>query len=314
MHRTAAQRSLRSRLTGYGNPLSLFLFLLPGFGVYLLLMLWPSMQSLYYSLVEWNGLSTNITFVGLENFTRMAGDRVVRIALENGLRNLFLLLAFQVPVGFLLAYLLSQQVRGRRVFVFCYFLPILISEATMALLWSLIYNGRAGLLNGVLTSIGLEALIVPWLSRNGTVQWAVLIPGVLQWLGFNVVLFLAAIDGIPQELFEVARLEGATALQEVRHVTLPGVRGVYVTAVILAIAGGISPFLYPFILTNAGPLDLTQTLMTYSFEKIYAAGGLNRNLEWGYGSALGVLHLVIGLALSGLTWYLGRLNRERWQA
>jgi raffinose/stachyose/melibiose transport system permease protein len=306
------QRSAHSRLKGYGNPLALFLFLLPGIGLYLLLMLWPSLQSLYYSLVEWNGMSA-ISFIGLDNFSRMTDDRLVRIALENGLRNLFLLLVFQVPAGFVLAYLLSRRVRGRRAFVFCYFLPILVSEASMALLWKLIYKGDAGLLNGFLTSVGLEELIVPWLSRNGIVQWAVLVPGVLQWLGFNVVLFLAAIDGIAQELFDVATLEGATAWQEVRYVTLPGVRGVYITACILAIAGGISPFLYPFILTNAGPLGLTHTLMTYSFQKIYSGGSLNRSLEWGYGSALGVLHLGVGLLLSGLTWYLGRQDRERWQ-
>lgn len=307
----AIHRALVGRGRSYGSPVSLFLFLLPGMGLYLALMLWPSLQTIRYSLVEWNGLSSNMKYVGLDNFTRMSHDKVVRIALENGLRNLFLVLCFQVPIGFVIGYLLSRQVRGRRVFVFAYFLPILISEVTLALLWKLIYRGDGGLLNGLLAGVGLDRLIVPWLSRNGIVQWTVLIPGVLQWIGFNVVLFLAAIDGIDQELFDFATLEGATAWQEMRHITLPGVRGVYVTACILAIAGGISPFIYPFILTKGGPLDLTQTLMTYSFQKIYSGGGLNRNLEWGYGSALGVLHLTIGLVLSGLTWYLGRLNRER---
>jgi ABC-type sugar transport system permease subunit len=306
----AIRRVVSDSSRGYGKPLTLFLFLLPGLGLYILLMLWPSLETFYYSLVEWNGLASNMKFVGLDNYTRMANDYVVRTAVEMGLRNIFLVLCFQVPLGFVLAYLLSRQVRGRGFFVFVYFLPILISEASMALLWKLIYRGDGGLLNGALTAAHLEHFIVPWLSRDGIVQWTVLIPGVLQWVGFNVVLFLAAIDGIDEELFDFAVLEGANAWQEMRYITLPGVRGVYVTASILAIAGGLSPFIYPFILTNGGPLNLTQTLMTYSFKKIFSGGGLNRNLEWGYGSALGMLHLGMGLLLSGLTWYLGRLSRE----
>jgi ABC-type sugar transport system permease subunit len=147
------------------------------------------------------------------------------------------------------------------------------------------------------------------LSTDGIVQWTVLIPGTWAWVGFNVVLFLAAINGISQDLFDAATVDGASPLQELRYVILPGIRGVYVTATALAIAGAVSPFIYPLLLTGGGPLDWTQSFMTYAWQHI-STGSSFRTPQWGYASAIGVAHFLFALVFAGLVWRIGRRGIE----
>jgi ABC-type sugar transport system permease subunit len=196
----------------YGSTLGIALFLLLPLGGYALLNVYPSLLSIYYSLNEYSGVG-QLRFVGLRNFANMIDDPIVHTAVVNGLRNLFLVLAVQVPAGFFLAFLLSRA-RGSKVFVLFYFLPVIISEVVLALMWRFILNSQWGLLNSVLRSIGLESLALKWLSDPELAPWAVLAPGVWQWIGFNVVLFLAAIQGLPQELFDAAKIDGASGWQE----------------------------------------------------------------------------------------------------
>src|SRR5919201_5608550 len=122
----------RRRLRGYGTRLGIVGFLLPGLGAYLLLLLLPSLASVGIALLQWSGLSPNFTFVGLENLDRLIRDPVLLVAMANALRSIFLAALIQVPLGLLLGYLLSRRVRGGRVFVFFYFLPVILAEATLA--------------------------------------------------------------------------------------------------------------------------------------------------------------------------------------
>ena len=296
------------RRSGYGSPLGIALFLLPPLGGYALLNVYPSLLSIYYSLNEYTGVSTHMKFVGLQNFISLTRDPVVRTAVLNGLRNLFLVLAIQVPFGFVLAFLLSRVARGPKVFVFFYFLPVIISEVVLALMWRFIFQSQWGLLNSLLRTVGLEALAFKWLSNPRLAPWAVLIPGVWQWVGFNVVLFLAAIEGLPQELFEAAKIDGASSWQELLYVTLPMLRGVYVMATILAIAGSMGgPLGYPLMLTGGGPFQASQTLSLYIYQSITGRAGLVGGVpRWGYAAALVLLNFALVSLLSGLTWRLRR--------
>lgn len=293
------------RRSGYGSPLGIALFLLIPLGVYLLLNVYPSVQSIYFSLTSHRGVGAP-EFVGLKNFRSMIDDPVVRTAVINGFRNLFLVLFFQVPVGFILAFLLSRIPYGSKFFVFFFFLPVIVSEAVLALMWKFVYNAQWGMLNATLNSVGLEFLAQKWLSNPDLTPWSVLIPGVWQWLGFNVVLFLAAIEGLPQELFDAAKIDGASAWHELRFVTLPMLRGVYVMATILAIAGSMGgPLAYPMILTDGGgPFNSSQTLSHYIYTLINERwGGV---AHWGYASAVVLLNFAIIAVLSGFTWRFRR--------
>jgi ABC-type sugar transport system permease subunit len=293
------------RRNGYGSPLGIALFLLIPLGVYLLLNVYPSAQSIYFSLTKHRGVGAP-EFVGLKNFSSMIDDPIVHTAVVNGFRNLFLVLIIQVPLGFLLAFLLSRIPHGSKIFVFFFFLPVIVSEAVLALMWRFIFNAQWGMLNAALNSLGLEILVQKWLSNPDLTPWSVLVPGVWQWVGFNVVLFLAAIEGLPQELFDAAKIDGASAWQELRHLTLPMLRGVYVMATILAIAGSMGgPLAYPMILTDGGgPFNSSQTLSHYIYTLINERwGGV---AHWGYASAVVLLNFAIIAVLSGLTWRFRR--------
>ena len=230
--------------------------------------------------MEWVSPKHQVRRVG--QFRAAAKDPVIGIATVNALRNIALAVFVQVPVGLVLGYVLSRRVRGARAFLFFFFLPVIVSEATLALMWRSIYQADIGPLNGLLNAAGLEQLIRPWLSSDGIVQWTVLIPGTWAWVGLNVVLFLTAVHGISRDLLDAATVDGATPVQEFRYVVAPNIRRVYVAATMLAIAGAVSPFLYPRSSTQGGPLDMTQSFMTYAWQQVFPLG--NGRPEWGYGS------------------------------
>jgi raffinose/stachyose/melibiose transport system permease protein len=297
-----------ARRTGYGSGLGIALFLLLPLGGYALLNVYPSLMSLYYSLNEYSGFGS-LKFVGLQNYANMLKDPVVRTAVLNGFRNMLLVLAFQVPLGLVLAFLLSRIRRGSKIFVFFFFLPVVVSEVVLALMWRFVYNSQWGMLNSLLNAAGLDALAQKWLSDPQLAPWVVLIPGVWQWVGFNVVLFLTAIQNLPEELFDAARIDGANGWQELRYLTLPLLRGVYVMATILAIAGSMGgPLGYPLMLTQGGPFQTSQTLSLYIYQLVSSRrAGLGGAIPlWGYASAVVVLNFVLIGVLSGLTWRFRR--------
>jgi raffinose/stachyose/melibiose transport system permease protein len=289
----------------YGSALGITLFLLLPLGGYALLNVYPSLLSIYFSFHEYTGVSRQMKFVGLHNFASMAQDPVVHTAVANGFRNLLLVLAIQVPLGFVLAFLLSRLARGAKVFVFFYFLPVIVSEVVLALMWRFIYQSQWGLLNSTLGALGLHSWTRAWLSDPNLTPWTVLIPGVWQWVGFNVVLFLAAIQGLPQEILDAAKIDGARGWQELFFVTLPMLRSVYVMATILAIAGSMGgPLGYPLILTDGGPFQSSQTLSLYIYQNISnnRAGATAGVPLWGYASALVLLNFALVSILSAISW------------
>lgn len=289
------------RRSGYGSGLGIFLFLLLPLGAYVLLNVYPSLMSIYYSLNEYHGIG-QMEFVGLLNFRSMIEDTKIHTSVINGFRNLFLVLFLQVPFGFVLAFVISRIAHGSKIFVFFFFMPVIISDVVLSLMWRFIYNSQWGMLNSFLRAVGLDAFALKWLSDPQLAPWAVLIPGVWQWVGFNVVLFLAAIEGLPQELFDAAKIDGANNWQQLRYVTLPMLRGVYVMATILAINGSLGgPLGYVKILTNGGPFQSTHTLSYYIYDLTVPrwGGGV---AHWGYAAAVVLLNFALASILSGITW------------
>lgn len=294
----------RRRTRGYGGGLGIFLFLVVPLGGYALLNVYPSLLSIYYSLTKYSGYGQP-EFIGLRNFANMLQDKTLGIALVNGVRNLLLVVGLQVPFGLILAFLLSRVRRGSKALVFFYFLPIIVAEALLALMWKYIYNSEWGLLNSSLRAVGLDTLVRKWLSNPKLAPWTVLVPGAWQWVGFNVVLFLAAIEDLPQEVLEAATIDGANGWQRLYLITLPMLRNVYVMATILAINGSLAGGLgYPLVLTNGGPFRRSTTLGLYIYNLLSPRwGGV---AHWGYAAAVVALNFALASALSGITWLFRR--------
>lgn len=292
----------RRHRSHYGSGLGIFLFLLPGVGVYTVLMLYPSLLSLYYSVLDWEGGPVSrAPFVGLDNFRAVLNDPVVPQALSNNGRVLLLNWAFQLPLALVLASTLARLRRGAALYRFLFFIPVILPVATLALLWRFIFSGNQyGLLNNVLRDVGRDGWIRPWLSGDGIVQWTTSIPSAWQFIGFFMVIFLAALAGIPDEYYEAAALDGASAWRQMVDITLPSIKPVYVSAMILALQIALGAYIYPVLMTEGGPLHRSETMISYSLYLLWV------KRTWGYGSAIAALTFLLTIVVSALIWRLGR--------
>jgi raffinose/stachyose/melibiose transport system permease protein len=290
------------RRSHYGSNLGIFLFLLPGVGVYTVLMLYPSLLSIYYSVLDWEGGPVSkAPFVGLDNFREMFDDPVVVRALGNNVRLLFLNWAFQLPIAMVLAFTLSRLRRGSAIYRFLFYLPVVLPAATLALLWRFVFSGNDyGLLNNVLRGIGKDEWVRKWLSADGIVQWTTSFPAAWQYIGFFMVIFLAALAGVPEEYYEAAAIDGANAWRQLRDVTLPSIKPVYISAMILTLQGALGAYIYPVLMTKGGPLHFSETLISYSLYLLWT------KKVWGYGSAVAVLSFLLSIVAVTLIWQVGR--------
>ena len=293
----------RGRRGQYGSTLGIMLFLLPGMGVYLIFMLYPTIQSLLYSVIEWQGLKPIWRFQGFQNYSRLLKDPVLLIALSNNLRAWLLYAVVALPISVLLAYALGRRARGAGFFRILYYIPNVCGGSILALIWRFLYTQEYGF-NYVFRSLGLGALIRPWLSADGIVQWTTNVPQTWARVGFWTVVFLAAMSSIPEELYEAAQLDGANAWQEVIHVTLPGIRSVYLSANILAVINSLNTFVFQYIMTEGGPLHRSETLMTHTLSTLFAKN------NWGYGSTLAVFQFALGAIISLIIWRLARQGMQ----
>lgn len=300
-----SRKSVRS--STYGGTVGILLFLLPGLGVYTVLMLYPSLLSLYYSVLQWEGGPISAApFVGLANFRQILTDPFTPLALGNNTRRLFLNWVFQLPVALALAYVLSRLRRGASLYRFVFYIPVILPAATMALMWRFVFSGSGyGLLNNILQLLQMDHLIRPWLSADGVVQWTTTFPAAWQLVGFYMVVFLAALVGIPEEYYEAAAIDGANNWQQLVYVTLPNIRGVYVSAMILALQNALGAFIYPLLMTKGGPLHMSETLISYSLYLLW------EKKTWGYGSAMATLSFLLGIIAVTLVWRFGR-ERDTW--
>jgi multiple sugar transport system permease protein len=235
----------------------------------------------------------------------MLTDPIVGIALMNNLRAICLHGFVGLPLALLLAYGLSRKVRGALVFRFFYYFPNVATVTILAVMWKFLLTQEYGL-NALIRLVGLGSFIRPWLSTDGIVQWTTNIPSTWQAVGFWAVIFVAAISGISRELYEAARIDGANAWHEFRYIVLPSVRNVYLSATVASINWALGTYIYQFIMTEGGPLHMSQTLTSYTVMRLYTT----ELVDWGYGSALAVLQFALGVVVSVVVWRLSRQRRE----
>jgi ABC-type sugar transport system permease subunit len=285
----------------YGGNLGILLFLLPGVGVYSLFMLYPSLLSLYYSVLDWQGGPVrSAPFVGLDNFAQIFKDPYILNALRNNGRLLLLNWIFQLPISLLLAFVLTRLRRGMALYRFLFYIPVVLPAATLALMWRFVFSGNNyGLLNNLLRNFSLDQWVRPWLSSDGIVQWTTTFPASWVSIGFFMVIFMAALVGIPEEYYEAAAIDGANSWHQFIFITIPNLKGVYVYSMILAMQGAFGAYIYPLLMTKGGPLHLSETLISYSLYLLW------EKKIWGYGSAVAVLSFLLGIIATILVWRFG---------
>ncbi|KEZ88980.1 MULTISPECIES: carbohydrate ABC transporter permease [Clostridia] len=267
------------------------LFLLPAVVLLLCFMIYPLGKTIYYSFTAWYNFSAVQTFIGLENYKDLIRDPVVKTALRNTAILMAGVLLFQIGFALILAILVDGVRHCFKFFRTIYFFPIVISATAIGLMFTLIYKYEYGLLNYFITLFGGEKQV--WINEKTSIYLA-LIPVVWQYVGFYFVIFLTGISNISSDIYESAMLDGIRPVQKAVYITVPMLRSVLTSSIVLVVSGCFKVFDIIFMVTNGGPLDSSQLLSTYMYQKAFARG------NGGYASSIAIVMIVLGVAVTSV--------------
>ncbi|WP_308257969.1 carbohydrate ABC transporter permease [Pseudonocardia lacus] len=267
------------------------LFLGPALLLYATFVIVPMVLAGYYSLFNWNGLGPLDQFIGIDNYTRAAGDPVFRAAVGHNALIVVLSVVVQLPLALALALLLNRRLRGRAILRMVLFAPYVLAEVVTAVAWQLILQ-PSGPLNTLLENMGLESWAQLWLADRDLVIYSLFIVITWKYLGFGIVLFLAGLQGVPNELLEAATVDGASAWHRTRYVVLPLLGPTIRIWIFLSVIGALQLFDLVWIMTKGGPSNASVTMATFLIDR-----GFERS-QIGYGSAAAVLLFIISFVFA----------------
>lgn len=257
----------------------------------------PLVLVFWYSLNEWNVLAGTFRFVGDDNYRQLLDDPTLPTALRNTAIFSVGLVALNLSLALLLAVLLNQKLRGMTVIRMLFFSPVVVSLVAWTLVWGFLLRSNGGI-NGMLNAVGIEG--PNWLRTGSTAMGSVIVVQVLKNVGLNMVLFLAALQGVPADLYEAARLDGASRWRQFRSITLPLISPTILLTSMITVVGSLQVFAQIAVLTQGGPGNSTKVLVYYLYEQAF------QFQHFGYGATLSALLFVIVLALTLVQWRLRR--------
>lgn len=280
----------RDRAAGY-------LFAAPQLAGIALFVLLPLALVFWYSLHEWNVLANTFSYTGAQNYQQLLQDPTLPSVL--GATVLFCagLVVFNLGLALLLAVLLNQKLAGITLLRTLFFSPVVVSLVAWTIVWGFLLQHNGGI-NGMLALVGIEG--PNWLRSPGTAMVSVIVVQVFKNVGLNMVLFLAALQGVPRELYEAARIDGAPAWRQFRRITLPLISPTVLLTSIITIVGSLQVFAQIAVLTQGGPGVSTTVLVYYLYQQTFQFH------RFGYGSTLAVLLFAIVALLTLAQWQLRR--------
>ena len=295
------RRPSRRLLTIYG-------LLLPGMALYAVWALYPLVSSFLLSFTDWS-LTEPPTLVGLDNYTRALGDPLFWRSLASTVGYAAVTVAGQLVLGLGAALLLHERIPGRAVFRLLFYLPVITSWVIVSLVFLYLYNGQAGALNWLLRDVfHVIGKNVAWLAEPSTALWAIAVLGIWKGVGWTMIIFLAALQSVSQELYEAASMDGAGRLSRFRFVTLPSIRPTSTFLLVVLTIGGFNAFISIFVMSSAatgvigGPLNSTDVVLTYLWKQAFT------EIDLGYGAALSFILAAVIAAISVVEFRL--LRRE----
>lgn len=276
-----------------------YLFIAPTLSIFALFVLAPILYASYMSFFEWNGISIP-EFTGLNNYERLFRDPIFWRALRNTLTYSAGVVPFSMALGLLAALSLNRKnLPGRAFLRTVYILPFVISAVATGTTAGWIFGDSFGILNKILVSVGLEK--VRWLSSQETAMLTVIITTVWTQLGFNMLIYLAGLQSIPQELIESAKLDGASPRQQFLHITLPLLKPTTFLLLILNIIASFEAFDLMFVMTSGGPGYATTVLTVFIYDVAF------QTQRFGYASAIGLVFMAIIMSITLVQW---RISNE----
>ena len=270
-----------------------YLFVIPAVILLAAFLIYPALQTVRYAFTDYNIMRPDrIKFCGFNNFAELFRDGDFWKAVANTLHFTVLVVPFQTVLALALAMLISSKRKGVSIFRAAYFSPQVTSMVVVAILWTVLYNSNpdSGLLNALLVKMGMEPcgfLNDPKTSMNSSIFMSA-----WQGAGYQMMIFLAGLQGIPKEQYEAASIDGAGKLKSFLYVTLPGLKNVIKYVIMITVIQAMKLFTQPYVMTKGGPQNSTRTMVYY----VYEQGFQKRN--FGYACAVAAVFFVIVVILS----------------
>lgn len=270
-----------------------YLFIIPAVVLLAAFLLYPALQTVRYAFTDYNIMRPDrIKFCGLNNFIELFQDKDFWIAVKNTLHFTVLVVPFQTVLALALALLISSRRKGVSIFRAAYFSPQVTSMVVVAILWTVLYNSNpsSGLLNALLVNLGMEPC--GFLNDPKTAMNSIIFMSAWQGAGYQMMIFLAGLQGIPKDQYEAASIDGAGKIKSFLYVTLPGLKNVISYVIMITVIQAMKLFTQPYVMTKGGPQNATRTLVYY----VYEQGFQKRN--FGYACAVAAVFFVIVISLS----------------
>lgn len=279
-----------------------YLFLLPGFAVLVVVMVYPVVQAAVMSFEKWS-VRPDVanTFVGFANYARALRDPIFWRAMANAGVYLVGTVPAQIALGLLCAVALNSAFRGRTAFRVMIYIPVITSWVVVSILFRYLFADDNGLVNYLLTDVtGLVSQHIHWFDGRWTAMAVISMLGVWKGVGWSMLIFLAALQAVPRELYEAAQMDGAGAARQFWYITIPAIRRTLSFVTILLVIGAFNVFISVRLITDGGPANLTQVPLTYLYEKAFGS------LDFGYGSAMALILTIVVFVLSVIQYGANR--------
>jgi raffinose/stachyose/melibiose transport system permease protein len=245
----------------------------------------PLGEAAWFSLFKWNGLGWPSLFIGLRNYSRLLNNDDFQTAFINNLLIIILSIAIQLPLGLGMALLLARRAWGAVTFRLIFFLPYVLADVAAGLIFRFIFDGDYGPVSAVVQAFGGQPLFM--LASPNLAFTALIIVVVWKYFGFHMMLYIAGLQGIDRQLYEAAEIDGASAFQRFRSITIPQLAPMLKLSVFFSVIGALQLFDMVIPLTGGGPFEQTNTMVSFMYNF-----GITR-MRVGYGSAVGVVLFIV---------------------
>ncbi len=270
-----------------------YLFLAPGFLLFLLMIIYPIIKALQISFYNWGVFpGSTTTFVGFHQYVREFHDPVFWRALENSAFYTVFTVPFQIIFGLIVALLLVRKIPGRGLFRALFYIPVVTSWVVVSLLFKFLFSTDSGFVNWLLHTLHLSSHNIGWLDTRWPSMITIGILGIWKGVGWSMLIFLAALMGVPESLTEAAAIDGAGPWRTFISVTLPSIRLTVSFVTIMLVIGSLNVFTSAYIMTGGGPQQQTEVVLSYMYHQAF------NFLDFGYGSALAFTLAMIVFAIS----------------
>ena len=285
----------KKKLTGRKRDerVAAYIFVAPAVILLIAFLVVPMIYTVYFSGFKYQIMKPDaMKFIGFENYQKLFSDKNFWLALKNTVYFTVIVVPCQCVLALALALLVSKKFRGVAVFRTMYFAPQLTSMVVISVLWSVLYNANpnTGLINSILVSLGMSP--IKFLSDASTAMNSIIFMSAWQGAGYQMMIFLAGLQGIPRDQYEAASVDGATKFKQFLYITIPGLKGTIKYVIMITMIQAMKLFTQPYIMTQGGPKNSTKTLVYYIYTQGFQKG------NFGYACSIAAVFFVIVVCMS----------------